>query len=151
MAVRDDIVTISVNCAYEYIASDFIFLSNLRRFRDLDTADRHNCIVTSNIPVDGVYYRTKYRDLLNREEAVNDNAGLMAIRFLMDYDISKIYLAGFDGYSHDVKENYGNSDMAFMTRNAVLDAMNIGMSKVLKEYRRHIDIKFLTDPKYIHV
>lgn len=151
LAVRDDIVTISVNCAYEYIASDFIFLSNLRRFRDLDTADRHNCIVTSNIPVDGVYYRTRYRDLLNREEAVNDNAGLMAIRFLMDYDISKIYLAGFDGYSHDVNENYGNSDMAFMTRNAVLDAMNIGMSKVLKEYRRHIDIKFLTDPKYIHV
>ena len=67
----------------------------------------------------------------------------------MAYGVAKIYLAGFDGYSHDIRENYGNSEMAFMTRNAVLDAMNVGMSKVLREYSQQIVIEFLTTPKYV--
>ena len=75
----------------------------------------------------------------------------MAIKFLMGYSIEGIYLAGFDGYSHDVKENYGSSEMAFITRNAVLDAMNIGMSKVLKRYREKIKIEFVTKPRFVNV
>ena len=96
----------------------------------LEETDKVKSIVTSNIPADGVYLQTKYRDLLNQEEAVSDNAGLMAIKFLSCYGAKKIYLAGFDGYSHDVRENYGNSEMAFMTRNAVLDAMNVGIVNI---------------------
>ena len=124
-------------------------MSNLRRFRELDVRQRNKCIVTSNIPADGVYYQTKYRDLLNSEESVADNAGLMAIKFLMQYDVEGIYLAGFDGYSHDVRDNYGSSDMAFITRNAVLDAMNIGMSKILREYSKNVRIEFITTPKFV--
>ena len=145
----DDVILVSVNYAYENITPDFIFLSNLRRFRELDVRQRNKCIVTSNIPADGVYYQTKYRDLLNSEESVADNAGLMAIKFLMQYDVEGIYLAGFDGYSHDVRDNYGSSDMAFITRNAVLDAMNIGMSKILREYSKNVRIEFITTPKFV--
>ncbi len=145
----DEVIVISVNYAYESITPDFIFLSNLRRFRELDSNQKNKCIVTSNIPAEGVYYQTKYRDLLNSEEAVADNAGLMVIKFLMQYEVEGIYLAGFDGYSHDVRENYGSSEMAFITRNAVLDAMNAGMSKVLKEYSNKINIRFVTAPKFV--
>ena len=131
------------------IVPDYIFLSNLRRFREMGESDKTKSIVTSNIPAQDVYLQTKYRELLNHEEAVTDNAGLMAIKFFMAYGVAKIYLAGFDGYSHDIRENYGNSEMAFMTRNAVLDAMNVGMSKVLREYSQQIVIEFLTTPKYV--
>lgn len=146
-----DVVVVSINHEYKEINTDFIFLSNLRRFRELDEKAKTKCIVTSNIPSDGVYFQTKYRDLLNTEEAVTDNAGLMAIKFLTAFDVDKIYLAGFDGYSHDVRENYGNSEMAFITRNAVLDAMNIGMSKILKEYSKNVDIEFLTTPRHVTI
>ena len=146
---QDDVIVISVNYAYTELNTDFVFLSNLRRFRELGEADKAKSIVTSNIPAEGVYLQVKYRDLLSQEEAVSDNAGLMAIRFLTAYGVSKIYLAGFDGYSHDVKENYGSSDMAFITRNAVLDAMNVGMSKVLNEYSKLVPIEFLTMPKFV--
>ena len=150
-AKKDNVVLISINHAYGAVKPDYIFLSNLRRFRELEDKELSKCIVTSNIPSDGVYIQTKYRDLLNSEEAVKDNAGLMSVKFLADLGVKKIYLAGFDGYSHDTKENYGISDMAFVTRNAVLDAMNSGMSKVLKEYSSRISIKFLTTPKYVKV
>lgn len=148
-ASNNDVITISVNYVYTECVPDYIFLSNLRRFREIDDADKAKSIVTSNISADGVYLQTKYRNLINREKAVSDNAGLMAIKFLIEYDVKSVYLAGFDGYSHDVRENYGNSEMAYITRNAVLDAMNVGMSKILKEYKNQIDIEFLTEPKFV--
>ncbi len=149
--VDDNSIIISVNYAYEQLIPDFVFLSNIRRFRELAEDQKEKCIVTSNIPADGVYYQTKYRDLLNNEEAVRDNAGLMAIKFLMDFNVEGVYLAGFDGYSHDVIENYGSSEMAFITRNAVLDAMNVGMSKVLKLYSEKIKIRFVTKPRFVDI
>ena len=82
---------------------------------------------------------------------VNDNAGLMAVKFLIDFGVKEIYLAGFDGYAHDAHENYGDSEMAIITRNAVLDAMNKGMAKVLREYSVSVNIRFLTTEKYIYI
>ncbi|MCD8370126.1 MAG: aldolase catalytic domain-containing protein [Clostridiales bacterium] len=150
-AGKDNVVSISVNFDYPDTETDFIFLSNLRRFRELDLDKRNKCIVTTNIPADNIYLRTKYKDLLTDVEAVKDNAGLMAIKFLMDYGVKEIYLAGFDGYAHDVKENYGDSQMAFITRNAVLDAMNEGMTTVLEQYAKNINIYFLTEEKHVRI
>lgn len=150
-AGKDNVVSISVNFDYPGVDTDFIFLSNLRRFRELDTNKRSKCIVTSNIPADNVYLQTKYKDLLTDIEAVKDNAGLMAIKFLMDYGVKEIYLAGFDGYAHDARENYGDSQMAFITRNAVLDAMNEGMMAVLNQYSKEVCLHFLTEEKHVRV
>ena len=86
---------------------------------------------------------------MNGVNAVKDNAGLMAINLLMQHGVKKVFLAGFDGYSHDSKENYADSQLAFITRNAVLDAMNIGMTEVLEQYSKKIEIEFLTSPKHI--
>lgn len=181
-ASREDVITININFDYEFYKSDFIFIPNLRRFKELDPINRPRCIITSNIDAaiyteyiktaseaeetssmskadtkintamnSGVYYQIKYRDLLNDEEAVRDNASLMAIKFLINQGVKEIYLAGLDGYSHDARENYGRDDMAFFTRNAVLDAMNAGMCKVLKEYAKEISIKFITTPKFVRI
>lgn len=146
---RQDVIGISVNFAYPYADTDFIFLSNLRRFRELNKEEYAKCIVTSNIPANHVYLQIKYKDLLNDEETVRDKAGLMAVKFLMGYKVKEILLAGFDGYSHDTRENYGDKKMAFYTRNAVLDAMNEGMSQVLIKFAEQVTISFLTSPGYI--
>ena len=118
--------------------------------RGLYSAGVFDTFAQNKISTDGIYYQTKYRDLLNDEDAVTDNAGLMAIKFLAFQNVSSINLVGFDGYSHDVRENYGTSEMAFISRNAVLDAMNVGMSKVLKSYSKIVNIKFLTTPKHVN-
>lgn len=148
---KDNVIAISINFDYSYTKTDFIFLSNIRRFRELNENKRSKCIVTSNIPANNIYLQTNYKDLLTDIEAVKDNAGLMAIKFLMHYGVKEIYLAGFDGYSHDVKENYGDSQMAFITRNAVLDAMNNGMSVTMRQYSKHINIHFLTEEKHVRI
>jgi len=149
--VSESPIVISVNHLYKCVKPDFIFVSNLRRMREIDDEIKALCIVSSNISADGVYCQVSYRDLLNDIETVSDNAGLMAIHFLINYGVQEIVLAGFDGYSHDVHENYGSSEMAFITRNAVLDAMNVGMSKVLREYSSEVSIRFLTTKKYVRI
>lgn len=146
---QGDVVSISVNFDYPHYDADFIFLSNLRRFREIDKSKRVKMIVTSNIPDCGVYLRTKYTKLLNEIEAVKDNAGMMLIKYLITMGVKEIYLAGMDGYSHDAYENYAEHSMAIITRKAVLNAMNAGMSHMLKEYSEEVDIKFLTQPKFV--
>lgn len=140
----EDTVTIGVNCEYRFKDTDYIFLSNLRRYRELDESKVGKCIVTSNVTSNWAYLQVEYRELLNGEENVSDNAGLMAIKFLMKQGVKEILLAGFDGYSHDVSENYADNQLAFITRNDVLDAMNVGMSRVLKIYGQQVKIEFLT-------
>lgn len=143
--------TISINYAYEYVKPDFIFVSNLRRFKELDPTYYNICIVTSNIPCEDTYYKVKYRDLLLKEEMVRDNAGLMAIKFLILQGVNKIFLVGFDGYSHDTTQNYAISDMELIQNKAYFDGVNNGMSIVLREYSKQISIEYVTTPKYISV
>lgn len=144
-----DVVSIGINVEYSEAEVDYIFMSNLRRYRELEVEKRKKCIVTSNISSEQTYLQVKYRELINGIDSVDDNAGLMAINFLVRHGVDKIYLAGFDGYSHDAKENYADNQLVFITKSAVLDAMNEGMSKVLAEYSKKVEIIFLTAPKNV--
>ncbi|MBR4328933.1 MAG: aldolase catalytic domain-containing protein [Candidatus Riflebacteria bacterium] len=150
-AQQNDVVTVSINYCYQEYEPDFIFVSNLRRFRILSDDKKPKSIVTSNIPADNVYLQTKYSDLLNNVDMVRDNAGLMLIRFLMNLGVKDIYLAGLDGYSHDRELNYADNKMAIITQNAVLDVLNQGITIVLKEYSKEINIEFLTEQKHIKI
>lgn len=151
MAGEADVVTISINFDYQLLDTDFIFLSNLRRFRELSPEKYGKCIVTSNIPAMGVYLQTSYRELLNNTEAVRDNAGMMLVRLLIQLGAREILVAGMDGYDTDPSRNYADQSMAFYTRKAQMEAMNAGMSAVLSEYSRQIALDFVTEPKFVRV
>ena len=151
MAGEADVVTISINFDYQLLDTDFIFLSNLRRFRELSPEKYGKCIVTSNIPAMGVYLQTSYRELLNNTEAVRDNAGMMLVRLLIQLGAREILVAGMDGYDTDPSRNYADQSMAFYTRKAQMEAMNAGMSAVLSEYSRQIPLHLVTEPKFVRV
>lgn len=145
------VITISINFDYTQLPIDYIFVSNLRRFRELH-ADKHGkCIVTSNIPAVDVYLQTKYADLLNDEEAVRDNAGMMLIRFLILLGAKKLYIAGMDGYSVDPMQNYADQKMAFYTQRAIMESMNDGMNAMLRRFSEQIEIESVTQPRFLTV
>lgn len=148
-ANREDVITISINYDYDETLTDFIFLSNLRRYRDLPVGKKCKSIVTSNIPAVDVYLQVRYKDLLNQTEAVKDNAGLMLIRFLADQGVKKVLIAGMDGYSPNPDENYADQKMNFFTEKEMAEKKNAGMIAVLTEYQKLIDIEMLTTPKYV--
>ena len=148
---RPEIISFSINYNYPESNTDFIFLSNLRRYRELDVEKRSKCVVTSNIPAVDVYLQTKYSDLINDKSTVRDNAGMMLIKFLIQLGAKKILLAGIDGYSVDPTQNFAYQEMNFYTKKVMFEAMNEGMIQALNEFKKQIAIEFLTTPKYIHL
>lgn len=150
-AEKEDVVVVSINFDYPGCSTDFIFCSNLRRFREIPDGKHSKCIVTSNVLADGVYLQTSYFDLLFPIEAVQDNAGLMAIKYFASLGVMEFYLAGFDGYSHDIHQNYAMDQMELITKNAVIDAMNEGMKQILTELKKDKQINWLTLPRNIIV
>lgn len=107
--------------------------------------------MTSNIPASDVYLQTKYKELLNTNEAVCDNAGMMLIKFLVKMGVKKIYIAGMDGYSPDPEGNYARHWMNVYAQRAVMEALNQGMSEVLCEFSREVGIEFITGMRYVKV
>lgn len=148
-AKDENIVTVSVNYEYGHVRTDYIFMSNLRRYRELEDECKSKCITTSNITSNKTYYCTDYRSLLSPIEAVKDNAGMMAIQFFINFGASKILLAGFDGYTYDTSENYALENLEMITKNAVLDAMNQGMTEMISRFSNKIPVEFLTTRKNI--
>jgi len=145
----EDVVTISINFNYEYVNADYVFISNQRRYRELEVDQRKKCIVTSNISAQGIFLRVNYQDLLNEQELIQDNAGMMAIKFFSCLGVKEIYLAGFDGYAYDMTKNYEEGKMTFVAQRLMIDKINIGMNKIIKEYEEFTKIFFLTQPKHI--
>lgn len=151
---REDIVSISINFEYPYIATDYIFVSNLRRYREVKkTAIRkkERLIVTSNIVAEEAYIQTEYAGLRNEIEGVSENAGIMAITFLMQLGIKELYLAGMDGYLWDMEQNYAKEEMQLNARKETIQAMNNGMNQLLGQYAEQIAITFITRERQLSV
>ena len=150
-AINSGMISVSVNFYYEMAETTYVFISNLRRFRQFPKDKIGKCIVTSNVPSTDVYARVDYKDLTNTKKDVIDNAGLMLIRFMMMMGCKKVLLAGFDGYEYDSAGNFANANMRIEISKARVDAQNRGMSEILTEYSEEIEIAFLTKQKFVRI
>ena len=145
-ATKENMLTISINFVMNF--SDYIFISNLIRYRDLELERHDRCIVTTNIRDNKAFASVKYEDLIASTEGVRDNAGLMAIKLMILLGKEKIYLAGFDGYSHNSEENYAAASKMLITKADVADIMNKGMLAEMRRYKKQIEIEFVTESVY---
>lgn len=148
-AHRNDTISISINYEYDDELTDFLFVSNLRRYRDLPDNKRKKTIATSNIPALDVFLQVRYKDLLNSTENVQDNAGLMLGKLLVKLGVTRLYIAGMDGYSPNPDDNYADQKMNFYTEKELAEKKNVGMTTVLRELSQEIMIEFVTTPKYV--
>lgn len=141
---RKNAVVISVNYVNELIHSDYVFVSNLRRYEALKDSCVSGLIVTSNIrEAENAGYVLNYADLINTEEAVEDNVTLMLINLLIDLKAAEIMLAGVDGYVYGEK-NFLRDNLETYEPRDVLEAKNRGMSAMIKKYSAEIPISFIT-------
>lgn len=150
-ARRDDVITISINYDYDADITDYIFVSNRRRFGNIPNDKREKCIITSNIAAVDVYLQVLYKSLLNSTEPVRDNAGLMLLQLLINNGVKRVFIAGMDGYSPNSEENYANRNMVIYLQKDLSERYNFAMSKVMKELSLKIDMVMITTPKYIKI
>jgi 4-hydroxy 2-oxovalerate aldolase len=138
-------MVISINFCYPYANPDYVFVSNMRRFRQLDASLYYKTIVTSNIKMDEVFATVDYESLLNSIDMVRDNACLMAMRLFADNYLSSIYIAGLDGYSRrNCDYAFENLTIPSSSLGLSLEKINSGIAKFMSEFSEEHNIYFLT-------
>lgn len=143
-ADHTDVISISINFEYQYYASDYVYVSNMKRYEKLHISDREDrLIVTSNIDTDCAYLCLNYTELLCEIDAVRDNAAVMLIKYLIGIGVCDIYLAGLDGYSYDINKDYAEG-MQLVTERTTLEKMNEGMKIALQKFGEQCHLHFLT-------
>lgn len=146
-----DIISISVNFEYDIFKTDYLFVSNKKRFEELPMKDQTRLIVTSNIKSSEVYMKIDYSEYLCELNGVQDNAAMMLIKYLIKQGVAEIYLAGLDGYSYDVEQNYFDDTMQLVTSKSMVDKLNQGMTEALHEFSKQCNLYFLTPQKYLNI
>ena len=145
-------VTISVNFIPD-IHIDYIFFSNSKRYSLMIpnlTGKNTKIIATSHItPVgDPFDYTLNYADLITDSNEIWDNALVILLNFLKKIDVHRVSLAGFDGFKKNSEKNYVDKSFDLSKNFDYLSAVNRLLTKKLKEYRKDMDIVFLTESIY---
>lgn len=146
-------LVIAINFDSSLYETDMIFISNLKRFEE-GIISAHNLdkeiIMTSNITVHASEntYLVNYRDYLNLDSVVSDNAGLMLCKLLQRCGVKKIVLAGFDGFGANKSQNYFEEELI---NNVEVSALQIKTQKIgeqLEKLMEDMEIQFLTTSQY---
>lgn len=144
-------IVICVNFESSDIPCDYIFISNIRRYNGFSAKNinKDKFIVTSNIRTEDFYLKLDYYGLLNEIEYVKDNAALMLLKFLAELKISKVYIAGLDGFSLNYENNYFKSDFKFYFNKQQIECINEGLNIAINEFLKIMEIINITDFKNI--
>lgn len=149
-------IIVSVNFISGEINTDYVFLSNSKRYVQLATALSQNpslqVIATSNVTkTDGKFdYTLQYSSLLDQEAdgVCMDNSFVMLLKVMKRIGVSSVALGGFDGYMGDKKQNYINAYMEYNFSKEQAEKLNRYVADVLKELQQSIQMEFITDSFY---
>lgn len=148
-------LVISVNFIPAEIKTDYIFISNKKRFKELSKLPMNNektkLIVTSNVTgaEESAGYTVNYDSLLGDDPVIMDNSMLMLLRALSKAGLDHVYLAGFDGFSGKKEEDYILEDMRYNVDSELIPLRNLAISKELRALRERIGITFVTKTLYL--
>lgn len=145
-------IVISVGFVPDFIAPDYVFLTNSKRYETTFNPQKKsiNLIYSSNIhieKIDGI--KVNYQSLLySNDNEVIDNSSLMLLKLLQRIGISKVDIAGMDGYESNQVNYY--EDRLKMNYGQAIDfnLLNNAISKALNHFQKSMEISFLTPTNY---
>ena len=141
-------IVVALNFIAEEFNPDFIFSSNMRRFKKIQNNTKTKCIITSNmIEATQKDYVINFKSYQANDINIIDNAGIMFLKLLRRLGIKEVSLAGLDGYVLNGQNVYYDKKVSFdFTKEALL------RNKLIKEeidnIRKDMNIKFLTPSIY---
>ncbi len=135
-------IVISVNFIPEDYLVDFAFFSNNKRYDKVENGKGCKIIATSNLEEKMADYYIDYNSLSG---AFNQgcNSLIMLLKLLKDMDVSKISVAGADGYK-EKGVNYYNTNIRSYTKHG--NKFNLAVISAIKSL--NITLEFVTPSAY---
>ncbi len=140
-------IVIAVNFTPQHFNTDLVFLTNPKRVIQINDFDEDNIIATSNLK--NYKWRVNYGALVESGQTESDNATLMLLRLLAKIGITQLSIAGFDGFSADLHDNYYDENYINSTITEIFEERNKNIRMQLALIRKHINIQFLTPTRYV--
>lgn len=156
-------VVITINFLHKDIQSDFLYMSNKRRYQALKDAEgfsRVKKIFTSNFAegeCDDNTIMVSFYNLIKCGWESIDNSMLMLLRLLSDIGVEDVALAGFDGYETDPKKrNYLSDSMEILSVGNRATEINKEIAEMLEDFnnsRRNpkMNIRFITPSRFENI
>lgn len=153
-------VVISINFLHEDIKSDYVYLSNVKRYDYWKNDTRFkNCkkIIVSNIKnttSDATEYIISFNDVIKCGWEHMDNSTILALRLLDKFDLKSIAIAGFDGYSSEggMAHNYAQIDLEVSNVREDPASLNDEIASMLSDFfetrKCDVDITFVTESRF---
>ena len=148
-------VTISINFIPKDYDTDYVFMSNAKRYVQLCSAlneqkEKSKLIATSNITrtLGEFDYTLNYSDLLDEDALLPDNPLIMLLKLLAKAGVRSVGLAGFDGYREKTVPNYVNPNMEYSYSRQEADNINLDTVSGIKKHSPACGIIYVTESIY---
>lgn len=150
-AKSNDCIIIGVSFVPNFIECDYIFLSNLKRYKTTfnPTHKQISLIHTSNIEIDETNkIMVNYSTLLNSDDTIKDNSSLMLLNMLTKLSPAKVFIAGMDGYAVN-NANYYQERLILKLDSERAMSLNEAISKRVRQLCTQLEIVFITPTLYL--
>ena len=145
-------VVIGINFLPEKVRTDYVFIRNPKRYGQMiPRLDRNvKVIATSNVtPISEPFdYMIGYDRLITETDELWDNTLVLFLNLLRTIGTGTISLAGFDGFKESVEKNYVDKSFDLNKGFGYLSTLNRLLTKKIKEYRKDMNIEFITRSMY---
>lgn len=150
----DNLVIISINYIPRNINPNMVFISNSKRYLQMSSAlskagNEYEMIGTSNVTsTSGNFdYTLNYASLIDESADIIDNSFIMLLKALSEVGVSKVAVAGFDGYQED-KLNFVNPDMEYTFIKDRTKELNEYARRKIEELSGKLSVRFVTSSLY---
>jgi len=148
VSLQTDVITIGRNTDVKI--NDYL-LTTRSDVYEKGVNEGKNMIVCSNVSKGGRgnVKILNYRNWIEIDERTHDSSFVIALNLLKVCEVKEILLAGFDGFSVDINENYYNLEMRHPVNAEQVQRRNKYYKDFIRRARTEgISIEFLTPSKY---
>lgn len=152
MLKDNSVISVALNNDKAYL-TDLVLATKQERFEKAVGRGKH-VIVTSNVQrnveeqFEGQIQILNYKEWTKTESGVNDSAIVIMFNILKAVGAKEIYLAGFDGFSSNINENYMDKNLRRPVTEEQANERNRFIKDFLGRVRKEMNLHFLTESKY---
>ena len=147
-AEQEDVVTIGLNTDVDF--NDYLLTTREDIYESAVSAGK-NILVCSNVSKGGRgnVKILNYKNWIDVDERTHDSSSVIALNLLKACDVKHILLAGFDGFSVDINENYYDPNMRHPVNAEQAERRNKYYKNFIGKIKdTGIEIEFITPSKY---
>lgn len=149
IAMKDDVSVIGLNLTLN-MKLDYLLITRAELYEKA-VAEGKSVIVPSSISKGGRgnVKVLNYSNWIEVDDITHDSSSVIAFKLMKACGVKKIMLAGFDGYSVNINENYYDPGMRYPVSIEQMNRRNSYYKELISRMREDgADIQFVTPSKY---